>query len=483
MSKPKIKKDSKRSGVRPARRNKLAERADAFFNTRTGRGSSRDKTQLVRPGLQTIINSAEAREWYKTNGFVQAIIDAPAEDSTREWIDMSTNFDETNEETGEEGKNISRIIMNRLDELKAKKSTRKLVRNSGIYNQGGFMFIGTKENAPSTEKNLQNPIKDLKKVEFLNVFGPEFGHAQANDLTVTSPRFGRPTMFTLGSGAPGSTDVHESRVVWLVRKFEEQDNFGISTIQTILDAILAQDTALWSSTHLATEMAIKVLKSPEVRNMKKNDIASTIEGMTNQMSTQAMILLRDDEEFDKKTFSMSGMKELFDFIFENLSGMSQVPKSRIMGNSQGVITAGQYDTINYYENVRRFQENDVREILERLISMIVVESEGPVREAMGDQIKQLDWSFKFNPLWVPDPSEQAKINLQNAQADNIYFTVGAKNSDEIRKDRFPELEDFEPDDVEGTDIDPEEVVPDFSPTEAPPIDTNVPVLGAEQVTV
>ena len=481
MSKPKIKKDSKRTGVTPARKNKLAERADAFFNTRTGRGTSRDKTQLVRPGLQTIINAAEARRWYKTNGFVQAIIDAPAEDSTREWIDVSTNFDENDEDTGQEGKNISRIIMNRLDELKAKKSIRKLVRNSGIYNEGGFMFIGTKENAPSTEKSLAEPIKDLKKVEFLNVFGPEFGHAQANDLTVTSPKFGRPTMFTLGSGAPGSTDVHESRVIWLVRKFEEQDNFGISTIQTILDAILGQDTALWSSTHLATEMAIKVLKSPEVRNMKKGDIASTVEGMSNQMSTMAMLLLRDDESFEKKTFSMSGIKELFDFIFENLSGMSQIPKSRIMGNSQGVITAGQYDTINYYENVRRFQENDLKDIIERLISMIVVEANGPVRKAMGEQIEELDWSFKFNPLWVPDPSEQAKIDLSNAQSDNIYFTIGAKNSDEIRKDRFPELEDFEPDDVEGTDIDTENVVPDFSPTEPPPIDPNVPASSKQAV--
>jgi len=372
--------------------------------------------------------------------------------------------------------------MNRLDELKAKKSTRKLVRNSGIYNQGGFMFIGTRENAAATEKTLDKPIKDLRKVEFLNVFGPEFGHAQANNLSVTKADFGRPTMFTLGSGAPGSTDVHESRVVWLVRKFEEQDNFGISTIQTILDAILAQDTALWSSTHLANEMALKVLKSPEVKNMKKGDIASTAEGMSNQMSTMAMILLRDDESFEKKTFQISGMKELFDFIFENLAGMSQIPKSRIMGNSQGVITAGQYDTINYYENVRRFQENDIREILERLIAMIVVESEGPVRKAMGEQIDELDWSFEFNPLWVPDPSEKAKIDLQNAQTDNIYFTVGAKNSNEIRKDRFPELEDFEPDDIEGTDIDPENVVPDLSPPEIQPIENpNVPPSAIKAV--
>ncbi len=474
MSKPTQKKDSKTSGVKPARRNKLAQRFDSFLNNRTGMGSSRDKTRLIRPGLQTIISSSEAREWYKTNGFVQAIVDAPAEDSTREWIDISTNFDDDDQERGVTGKNISRIIMNRLDELKAKKSIRKLVRNSGIYNHGGFMFIGTIENAAQSEKTLSNPIKDLRKVEFLNVFGPEFGHAQANNLSVTKADFGRPTMFTLGSGAPGSTDVHESRVVWLVRKFEEQDNFGISTIQTILDSILAQDTALWSATHMAMEMAIKVLKSPEVKNMKKGDIASTVEGMSNQMSTMAMLLLRDDETFDKKTFQISGMKELFDFIFENLAGMSQIPKSRIMGNSQGVITAGQYDTINYYENVRRFQENDLREIIERLIAMIVVESGGPVKKAMGQQLEELDWSFEFNPLWVPDPSEKSRIDLQNAQTDNLYFTTGVKSSDEIRKDRFPELEDFEPDDIEGTDIDGEGVVPDFGPPDPPSIKPDVP---------
>jgi len=113
------------------RRASLADRmgmeftTDAFFHSRTGRGSGRDKVSNLRPGLRDFISAGEAREWYKTSGVLQSVIDSVADDATRAWIDITTNRDVDNEETGEEGLNISRLIMNRLDELKAKKSDKK----------------------------------------------------------------------------------------------------------------------------------------------------------------------------------------------------------------------------------------------------------------------------------------------------------------------------------------------------------------------
>lgn len=429
------------------RRMSLADRmsvqfsTDAFFHSRTGRGSGRDKVSNLRPGLRDFISAGEAREWYKTSGVLQSVIDSVADDATRAWIDITTNRDTDNDETGEQGLNVSRLIMNRLDELKAKKAIRKLIRNARIYNEGGFMYLGVLETIPS--KSLEKPINGVEKLAFLNVFGPQFGHAQSNNVNVTSPIFGRPTMFTLGSGAPGSSDVSEDRIIWLVQNFEEEDNFGISTLQKSLDAIKAQDTALWSANHMAFEMAVKVLKSPDVRKMKRDEIAKALEGMQNQMSTQSALLLRDDESFEKKVISLSGIKELFDFIFENISAATQIPKSKIMGNSQGVITAGQYDIINYYDRVSEFQENEIEPIIERLISLIVQEERGEIKKLLGDDVKNLDWNFTFNDLWTPDPSEKAKIGLQEAQSDQIYLTMGVLKETDVRKKRFPDLEDFE----------------------------------------
>ncbi len=446
----------------------LAERvsADSFFHSRTGRGSSRDKVSNLRPGLRDFINASEAREWYKTSGVLKSVVDAVPDDATRAWITVTTNRDIDDKETGRKGLNISRLIMNRLEELKAKKETRKLIKNAGIYNEGGFMYIGVKETIPP--KGLDEPIKSVEKVEFLNVFGPQFGHAQANDLRVTSKDFGRPKMFVLGSGATGSADVNEDRIVWLVQSFEEQDNFGISTIQKALDAIKAHDTSLWSANHLAFELAVKILKSPDVRSMKRDDIFKTIEGMQNQMSTMSTLLLRDDESFEKKIIQITGMKELFDFIFENISAATQIPKSKIMGQSQGVITAGQYDIINYFTRVSEFQENELEPILNKLIDLIVREKQGPIMEALGGDISNLDWNFTFNDLWVPDPSEKTIIELSNAQADQISITMGVKTAKEVRKDRFPDLENFEPE-AEGAaaiaEFEAEEKRINFTPPE------------------
>ena len=414
---------------------------DAFFHSRTGRGSGRDKVSNLRPGLRDFLPAGEARQWYKTSGVLGSVIDSVADDATRAWIKVTTNRDTDDEETGEKGLNISRLIMNRLDELKAKKAIRKLIRNARIYNEGGFMYLGVLETLPP--KSLEEPINGVEKLVFLNVFGPQFGHAQANNVNVTSPLFGRPTMFTLGSGAPGSSDVSQDRVIWLVQNFEEEDNRGISTLQKSLDAIKAQDTALWSANHMAFEMAVKVLKSPDVRTMKRDEIAKALEGMQNQMSTQSALLLRDDESFEKKVIQISGVKELFDFIFENISAATQIPKSKIMGNSQGVITAGQYDIINYYDRVAEFQENEIEPIINRLIELIVQEERGEIKKILGSDVENLDWNFTFNDLWIPDPSEKAKIGLAESQSDQINITMDIITAEEARKKRFPDLEDFE----------------------------------------
>lgn len=414
---------------------------DTFFHKRTGRGSNRDKVENLRPGLRDFINASEAREWYKTSGILQSVVDAVADDATRAWIKITTNRDVDNPDTGKKGLNISRVIMNRLEELKTQAAIKKLVRNTRIYNEGGFMFIGILETIPP--KGLDEPINGVEKIEFLNVFGPQFGHVDAHDLRVTSKNFGRPTMFTLGSGAPGSIDVNMDRMVWLVQKFEEEDNHGISTIQQVLDSIKAIDTGLWSANHILFELAVKVIKSPDVRKMKRDDIFRALEGMQNQMSTMSAILLRDDESFEKKTLQIPGIKDVFDFVFENISAASQIPKSKIMGNSQGVITAGQYDIINYFTRVEEFQKNEIKPILDKLIDLIIKERRGPVIDLLGNDVEHLDWNFEFNSLWTPDPSEKSRIGLQDAQADQFYFTMGVKTTQEIRKNRFPELEDFE----------------------------------------
>jgi uncharacterized protein len=127
------------------------------------------------------------------------------------------------------------------------------------------------------------------------------------------------------------------------------------------------------------------------------------------------------------------MKEVFDFIIDNLAGVSEIPKSILLGKAHGVVTAGEYDTLNYYSKVAQFQENRARPIIDKIIDMIIREQRGEIWGALGGQVDDLDWDYEFNTLWVLDPAAQADVDLKNAQRDAADFTTGKATSSELRE--------------------------------------------------
>lgn len=410
---------------------KGAKRYDSLVNYGTGRGTSRDKLEGLRPHVR-YISPDEARSWYAANGFIQNIIDEPAEDAVREWIEIRTNRDAD--------LNISRLIINRLDELNAREKLKELVRYSRLYAEGGFLYAGINATVPQTELVLATPRPaELNRIEFLNVFGPDKVSIVDNAVTPLSVDYHAKKYYIQG------VSVHESRLKHLVRKYIHEYRMGISVVETILDAVKGQDTALWSVTSLIEEMAVWVFKSPEVKDMAPQKLAELISQMRSVLSTQSKIAIAEDEDIQRISGTDAGkgfLKELFDFIFENLSGMAHMPKSRLMGQSQGVITAGQYDLLSYYEKVSKFQENELRPILYWLIDMVISEREGAVYKALSGNIAGLDWELDFKPLWKLAPDEQAKVELAQAQADQIYETTGVLTPSEIKTNRFGELEAF-----------------------------------------
>ncbi len=423
---------SKAQDKKLAGKTTLKHRYDSFFEGSTGRGGKRDKVHNIRPGLEDRIHPQTARLFYRTNGFIQNIVDSPAEDSTREWIKVKTNRDDD--------KNVNKIILDELDRVESREAIRKLVSYSRLYNKGGAMFLGIKATAAQTATILKDPLPDqIRSLDYLNVMSESKFQIQVERDRPLHPGFGRAKRFQ----AQGQT-VHPSRIFWLVNNYNEDDDIGVSIVQNILDAIKAQDSALWSANQFVFEMAIKVFKSPLVKDLNPSEIFEAVEDMSRVLSSQAMIGLADDETFEKVTGNIQGIKEVFDFIFENLAGLAKMPKSRIMGNAQGVITAGQYDIINYYESVRRFQNNQIKPIINKLISIVIKATKGKIVEAIGiEGANSLDWSFEFNPLWVPDPKEQSEIDNKNALTDQIYITTGVLTVEEVRNKRFNDLKEFD----------------------------------------
>lgn len=402
------------------------QRGDAMIHTASGRGTSSDKLSGLRPNPRGTTYT-DARRWYYSNGFIQTIVDAPAEDATREWISIKTNLDKDY--------NISRMIENRLEELSLQEKLLKLIRYSRMYNEGGYFYYGIKSTVPQWQQVLAEPIPaDIMKLDYINVFGPDQVSFRVGYSSPLS-KYYHAMRYTIGG-----YDVHESRISHMINNFIEEEVRGVSVIDTILDAIFAQDTSLWSVTSLIFEMSVWVFKSPLVEDMKGSELYEFLAKMKGAISTQSCFAMGEMEDIKRIVESApTGLKDILDFIFENLAGLAKIPKSRLMGQAQGVVTAGMFDLRAYYDNVAKFQENQCRPIIEKVIDIVVHETEGEIFKTLGNKVAELDWSFEFRPLYRLTPTEIADVELKQAQRDQIYITTGVLTPSEVRDERFGDL--------------------------------------------
>ena len=432
---------------RNRRRNRNSSRAlesrhDGILDSGSGRGTGRDRLLAQRPAVSGR-SSRELRQWYLALGVLRNVVDAPAEDSTRNWIEIRTNRDQD--------LNIARLIANRLEALDLRGRLTELCRQKRIYRNGALLYTGIEANAVQHVAQLGEaiPLDSLRRVSFLNVLGGDQFTVQRGSQDPLSAQYQVPEF--LITGRP----VHAGRVHWLVNSWFWDELRGVSVVETVLDAVAAQDTALWSLTAAIYELSAKVFRSSKVRAASPDQLAEFLAGMRFSLSSQSTVALEEEESLERIAGAGGALplKDILDFFFESLASAAQIPKSRLMGNSQGVITAGQYDLKGYYDTISREQENAYRPIINDMIRLIVHEREGEVFRALHGNVADLDWEFDFLPLVTEDPGERSQTDLRNAQADQLYVQSGVLGPQEIRAKRFGELEEFSNAPTDITDFD------------------------------
>jgi hypothetical protein len=125
-----------------------------------------------------------------------------------------------------------------------------------MYREGGFLYFGVAADVPQTRLVLNEPIPlEFNRISFINVFGPDRVNIR-DDSTNPLGKYYHRLMYSVSG-----VDVHESRLCHLcTRIFRRED--GPLGDETILDAVKAQDTALWSVASVIFEMALWVFKIP-----------------------------------------------------------------------------------------------------------------------------------------------------------------------------------------------------------------------------
>jgi phage-related protein (TIGR01555 family) len=121
------------------------------------------------------------------------------------------------------------------------------------------------------------------------------------------------------------------------------------------------------------------------------------------------------EEVSQITKPISGLAELHNHAVTALSAVCDIPQTRLVGQPpSGLTSDDKSGRTSWYDKVEGEREIDVAPNVQRAVSL-----------ATGIT----DFEIEFNPLYQPTDEEKAKTELLQAQADKIYFDMGANPKD------------------------------------------------------
>jgi uncharacterized protein len=397
------------------------------FMQGNGKANSKDKLTRQTPGVRRKLSHEDITALYADSRIVQNIIDIPAEDMTRNWFTLRMKDEK-----------LARDIMSKLADLKAKNAFKKM-RSYERLRGDGFISLGVTQ---ASNFNLADPLdmKKLYSVDYLHAFSSLKVNEFLINEDVFDIRYGQLEQLRINRASrngiqavESESSVHVSRLLHDQTRRLEDEYQGQSLLEPMYDILTVFDTSLWSVGQILHDFTFKVYKSKDIEYLSTEDKQQLSMIMDFMFRTEALAMIGADEELSKQTTSVSGIKDLLDFVWDLLAGAARMPKTVIKGQEAGTITGAQYDVMNYYSRIVADQENEMKPHLEKLIRMLLMSE-----KELGGRIDpdSLEWEIKFNPLWNVDSKTDAEIRKIVAETDSIYLTNGILTVDEIRDARF-----------------------------------------------
>ncbi|MFT9496367.1 anti-CBASS protein Acb1 family protein [Anaerosolibacter sp.] len=406
----------------PTRSVGMAYRTDFMESSTSSKGTDKDPLSRQKSITRHRFSDSMISDVYAVNRMFANIIDIPAEDATREWI----SFD------GIDGV-LQEQIMNKLSNLGAQYNFQEAMKFERLRGDG-FISIGAKQQGAFKISDEINK-KKLLDIEYLHAFsGMKLMNYLENE-DIFSPDYGKVEYYEI-QNEHNTKLVHNDRLIHIVTRRIENEIRGIPMLEMLYDILMVFDNALWSTGQLMYSMVHKVLQTDGVDFSDKDLRGSMQNQLEFEFNTLSLAIIGKEDELKYISPSVSmPLKDMYDFLWEILSCVSRMPKSHIIGQPQGTITAGQFDSLNYYMRIAGMQEAYLREPIENLTDLLLFAKESGVGPGSLDP-NNVKYKMKFNPLWKLDAETDAKIRKMNAEIDDMYIANSTLSPKEVRKERF-----------------------------------------------
>ena len=368
-------------------------------------------------------------EKYQNNGLFSKIIDRPAEEALKHGMEYNVSDADLRE-----------FLDDALDRLDWEEKAVTAIRWARLF--GGSIIVMLLDDGGG----LEEPVnwQDVRSVEELRVY--ERAIVQPDPDTY---RTGKAEYFDVSSTYGGTFRVHRSRC--LVFKNGSLPEYGAAQqyyywglpeyIRIHKDLFRALKTHT-NAANMIEKSVQPVYKQRGLQSMlagpngdemelKRLQVLDASRGIMNTIAVDM-----EGEDYDFKTFQMTGAKEILESTCNLLSAVTCIPQTILFGRSPaGENATGESDLENYYNFVEGIQKRMLKKNIRTLIKAIV---QAGVYDGSIENPGNIKPTFK--PLWSLSETEKATVELTKAQRAQVaaqtaqlYIDMQAIQPEEVRQ--------------------------------------------------
>lgn len=433
---------------------KIAGTADGLVNVVSGLGTAKAKRSHNAFSYAILNDFSQLDAAYQTSWLARQIVDAPAEDMTREWRTIKSDDAD--------------IIRAEEDRLGLQSMVSEATSWSRLYGGSGILML--------TDQPLDKPLKldRLKKGSLQRLIVFDRFDMYPSDLNVTNilaANYLQPEFYTLVGGVQRVHWTHFARFngAKLPRRQRTQtQGWGDSELRKCLDDIMDIVASKDGLAELMQEANVDIIKrdnlSDELASDQDEAITARYALFSQMKSLINLALLDGSETYDRKTLDLSGTAPVLELFMTWISGAAEIPVTRLFGSSaKGLNATGEGDLQNYYNSLSAKRVTQIDPGLRQLDDVIV-------RSALGAFPD--DYNYVWNPMQMLDEESVARAAKLKAETDVIYLDAGAIMISQVQRNlQAAELYQFDDAKIEELENDEDAGLFDMpvgeEPTEEP----------------
>ncbi len=410
-------------------------RTDGWVNVLTGLGTTaRDKNTSSQLSWNRI-NRSLAENLFSADDIGGKIAKMIPGDGTREGVTWQVSGDVDNESSNK----IISMLDSEFERLQVWEKFNWAWSLARAYG-GSIIYMSIDDGEEPDKPLVAERIREIKSLYVIDRWDLDINSGDViSDLS--SPDFGTPKFYNYVSASGGFIKIHKSRVIRFdgeklpSRLFVKNGYWHDSIYQKLSEAIRNYSTGHGNLATILQEVNQPVFKIDGLHDAIAQDeddlVLKRLQIVNNLRSTLRAVCLDKEDDFSFMQTALGGVSDLMRIITNRLVSASDIPHTRLLGESPGASLGeqGKSEKIDYFDSVKILQESELRDPINKIKEIILNQVDKKV--SIPEEI-----TFSFNPLYQQDQKGIIETRKIQADIDNIYMTQGVYDAVEVAENRF-----------------------------------------------